>query len=82
MIKLYFKAINFFQNVLLIKHCYNIKLNIENLVSLYYYNQQFVKKDQQYFVFINREKFLKETQINFQFEFKSNKNAIIYFQKF
>ena len=59
--KSYFKTINFFQNVLLAKDCYNIKFYFENFVSLYYYDRQFVKKDQQYFVFINKEKFLKET---------------------
>ena len=77
--KSYFKAINFFQNVSLIKDRYNIKLNFENSVSLYYYDQQFAKKNQQYFVFINKEKFLKEIQINFQLRFESVKNATIYF---
>ena len=52
-IKLYFKTISFFQNVSSIKDYYNIRLDFENLLSLYYYDRQFVKKDQQYFVFIN-----------------------------
>ena len=80
--KLYFKTISFFQNVLLTKNRYNIKLNFENFIFLYYYDRQFAKKNQQYFVFINKEKFLKETQINFQLKFESAKNATMYFRKF
>ena len=59
--KSYFKTINFFQNVSLAKNFYNIKLDFENSISLYYYDRQFVKKKQQYFVFINKEKFLNKT---------------------
>ena len=80
--KLYFKTISFFQNVSLTKNCYNIRLDFENSISFYYYDRQFIKKNQQYFVFINKEKFLKEAQINFQLRFKSAKNAIMYFRKF
>ena len=58
--KSYFKTINFFQNILLAKDYYNIKHNFENLISFYYYDRQFAKKNQQYFVFINKEKFLKK----------------------
>ena len=82
MMKSYFKTINFFQNVSLTKDCYNIKLNFENFVFLYYYNRQFAKKDQQYLVFINKKKFLKEAQISFQLKFKSAKNVTMYFRKF
>ena len=39
-------------------------------------------KDQQYFIFINKEKFLKEAQINFQLRFESAENVTIYFRKF
>ena len=80
--KLYFKTISFFQNVSLIKDRYNIKLNVENFISFYYYDRQFAKKNQQYFVFINKEKFLKETQINSQLRFESIKDATMYFRKF
>ena len=80
--KSYFKIINFFQNVSLAKDRYNIKLNFENLVFFYYYDRQFAKKNQQYLVFINKEKFLKEAQINSQLRFKSAKNATMYFRKF
>ena len=79
--KSYFKAISFFQNVSLAKNRYNIKLDFENSVS-HYYDRQFAKKNQQYFVFINKEKFLKEAQINSQLRFESAKNATIYFRKF
>ena len=58
--KLYFKTISFFQNVLLTKDRYNIKLNFENSVSFYYYDRQFAKENQQYLVFINKKKFFKE----------------------
>ena len=58
--KSYFKTISFFQNVSLAKNCYNIKLDFENSVSFYYYDRQFAKKNQQYLVFINKKKFLKE----------------------
>ena len=54
-IKLYSKTISFFQNVLLTKDRYNIKLDFENFIFLYYYDRQFVKKDLQYFVFINKK---------------------------
>ena len=43
--KLYFKAINFFQNVSLMKDCYNIKLDFKNFVFFYYYDRQFAKKN-------------------------------------
>ena len=56
-IKSYFKIINFFQNVSLAKDRYNIKLNFGNFVFFYYYDRQFAKKNQQYFIFINKEKF-------------------------
>ena len=59
--KLYCKIISVFQNVSLTKDRYNIKLDSENFVFLYYYDRQFAKKNQQYLVFINKEKFLKET---------------------
>ena len=77
--KSYFKIISFFQNVSLAKDCYNIKLDFENFVFLYYYNRQFAKKNQQYLVFINKEKFLEKIQINFQLNFESVKDAIMYF---
>ena len=80
--KSYFKTISFFQNVSLAKDRYNIRLDFKNFVSFYYYDQQFAKKNQQYFVFINKEKFLKEAQINFQLKFESAKNATMYFRKF
>ena len=80
--KSYFKAINFFQNVSLTKDRYNIKLDFENSVSLYYYDRQFAKKNQQYLVFINKEKFLKKAQINFQLRFESAENVTMYFRKF
>ena len=80
--KSYFKIISFFQNVSLAKDRYNIKLDFENSVFLYYYDRQFAKKNQQYLVFINKEKFLKEAQINFQLRFESAKNATMYFRKF
>ena len=80
--KLYFKAISFFQNVSLTKNRYNIKLDFENFISFYYYNRQFAKKNQQYLVFINKEKFLKKAQINFQLKFESVKNVTMYFRKF
>ena len=80
--KSYFKIISFFQNVSLAKNRYNIKLDFENFVSFYYYNRQFAKKNQQYFVFINKEKFLKEVQTNFQLKFESAKNVTMYFRKF
>ena len=80
--KLYFKVISFFQNILLTKDCYSIKLDFENSVFLYYYDRQFAKKNQQYFVFINKKKFLKEIQINSQLKFESVNNAIMYFRKF
>ena len=80
--KSYFKTISFFQNVLLTKNRYNIKLDFENSVFLYYYDRQFAKKNQQYFVFINKEKFLKETQTNSQLKFENVKNATMYFRKF
>ena len=41
-----------------------------------------MKKDQQYFIFINKEKFLKEAQINFQLKFENIKNVTMYFRKF
>ena len=63
--KSYFKAISFFQNILLTKDRYNIKLDFKNSVFLDYYDRQFAKKNQQYFVFINKEKFLEKAQINF-----------------
>ena len=80
--KSYFKTISFFQNVLLTKNRYNIKFDFENFVSFYYYDRQFAKKNQQYFIFINKEKFLEEAQINFQLKFESAKNVIMYFRKF
>ena len=80
--KSYFKTISFFQNVSLANNRYSIRLDFENFISFYYYNRQFAKKNQQYLVFINKEKFLKKAQINFQLRFKSAKNAIMYFQKF
>ena len=80
--KSYFKAISFFQNISLTKNRYNIRLNFENFIFLYYYDRQFAKKNQQYFVFINKEKFLKEAQINSQLRFESAKNATMYFRKF
>ena len=80
--KSYFKTINFFQNVSLAKNRYNIKLDFENSVFLYYYDRQFAKKNQRYFVFINKEKFLKKAQINFQLKFESVKNITMYFRKF
>ena len=58
--KSYFKTIKIFQNISLAKKRYNIKLNFENFVFFYYYDRQFAKKNQQYFDFINKEKFLKE----------------------
>ena len=36
--KSYFKTINFFQNVSLAKDCYNIRLDFENSIFLYYYD--------------------------------------------
>ena len=80
--KSYFKIISFFQNVSLTKDRYNIKFDFENFVSFYYYNRQFAKKNQQYFIFINKEKFLEKAQINFQLSFESAKNVIMYFRKF
>ena len=80
--KSYFKTISFFQNVSLTKNRYNIRLDFENSVFLYYYDRQFAKKNQQYFVFINKEKFLKKAQINFQLSFESAKNVTMYFRKF
>ena len=49
--KSYFKTINFFQNVLLAKNRYNIRLNFENSVFLYYYDRQFAKKKSAIFRF-------------------------------
>ena len=65
MMKSYLKTISFFQNVSLAKNRYNIKLNFENFIFLYYYDRQFAKKNEQYFVFINKKNFLKKAQINF-----------------
>ena len=80
--KSYFKTISFFQNISLTKDRYNIKLDFENSVSLYSYDRQFAKKNQQYFVFINKEKFLEKAKINSQLKFESVKNVTIYFRKF
>ena len=81
-IKSYFKTISFFQNVSLAKDCYNIKLDFENFVSFYYYDRQFAKKNQQYLIFINKEKFLEKAQTKSQLRFKSAKNVTMYFRKF
>ena len=82
MMKSYFKTISFFQNISLTKNRYNIRFNFENFIFFYYYDRQFAKKNQQYFVFINKKKFLEKAQINFQLKFKSAKNVTMYFRKF
>ena len=60
-IKLYFKIINFFQNVSLAKDRYNIKLDFKNLIFLYYYNRQFAKKKLTIFRFYQQRKVFKRS---------------------
>ena len=61
----YFKMINFFQMFLKAKNRYNIKININDFVFLYFRDRQFFEKNLKQFVFVNKEKFLKEVKINF-----------------
>ena len=65
MIISYFKMINFFQTFLKANDRYNIKINMNDFISFYFRDRQFFEKNLKQFVFVNKEKFLKEIKINF-----------------
>ena len=63
-IMFYFKTINFFQAFSKAKDRYNVKINKNDFVFFYFRDRQFFEKNLKQFVFVNKEKFLKEVKIN------------------
>ena len=64
-IMLFLKTFIFFQKIKQAKDRFDIKINKENFMSLYYYDREFFEKDSQEVVFVNKKKFLKEIKTNF-----------------